>query len=59
MKCLVYAMGTKTCLNRYEQDIKNRIVMEQLDRFNTFIDTESFNAIFDTEAPFWTCHSLN
>ena len=30
------------------------MVMEQLDRFNTFIDTELFNAFFDTEALFWT-----
>ena len=30
------------------------MVMEQLDRFNTFIKTELFNYLFDTEAPFWT-----
>ena len=30
------------------------MVMEQLDRFNKFIDTELFNAFFDTEALSWT-----
>ena len=30
------------------------MVLEQLDHFNTFIDTELSNAFFDTEAPFWT-----
>ena len=33
------------------------MVMEQLDRFNTYIDTELFNAFFDTEVPFWTLDS--
>ena len=54
MKCLYTVWETKTCLNGYEQEVRNIMVMEQLDRFKTFIDTEIFNAYFDTEAPFWT-----
>ena len=30
------------------------MVTEQLDRSNTCIDAELFNAFFDTKAPFWT-----
>ena len=37
-------METKTCLNGYEQEVRNIMVMEQLDRFNTVIDTELFDA---------------
>ena len=53
-KCLVYCTRNKTCLNGYEQDIKNIMVMEQLDRLKKFIDTELFNVFFNTEAPFRT-----
>ena len=39
-------------LNGHEQDVKNIMVMEQLDRFNTFIIT--YPMISLTETPFWT-----
>ena len=42
----------KSCRNGHEPGIKNIMVMEQLNRFNTFINTDSFNVFFDTEAPF-------
>ena len=54
MKCLVYCMGNKKCLNGYEQEVRNIMVMEQLDRFNKFIDTDFFNAFLDNESPFYT-----
>ena len=37
---------TKSSLNGHEQGIKNIMVMEQLNRFNTFINTDSFNVSF-------------
>ena len=32
------------------------MVMKQLDRFNTFTDTELFNAFFDMELDLWNSY---